>query len=336
MVKKKAKKAEFITGQVFLRSKVLVILGPTSSGKSELAVKLAKKFNGEVISADSRQVYKGLNIATGKITELQMCGVPHYLLNVTNPKKQYTVSDYIKKASKFVRYIEQKGKLPIICGGTGFYISALLGEIKLANVPPNKSLRKRLLGHRMSKLSEMLRKLDPERARAIDFKNPVHLIRAIEMAKYNSKGVRVRGTDKQSNADASPLYKVPPRTNRVLKIGLTLPKEELQERIHLRLLARIRQGIIAEAKHLHKAGLSYKRMHELGLEYRLLAEYLQNKITKKELVERIEKENWHYAKRQMTWFKRDKEIKWFKPSDFKKIQKTVQVFLKNNRPTITL
>ncbi|MDO8492757.1 MAG: tRNA (adenosine(37)-N6)-dimethylallyltransferase MiaA [bacterium] len=298
------------------KSKIIVIVGPTSSGKSALAVKLAKYFNGEVISADSRQVYKGLNVATGKIIKSEMKGIPHHLLDVANPKKQYTASDYIKDASKVLRYIAKKNKLPIICGGTGFYISALLGEMLLAQVPPNKTLRERLLGREASKLFEMLKKLDPRRANTIDAKNPVRLIRAIEIARGRGEEFRVKGLDK------IPEYKI-------LKIGLTLPKEELKRKIHIRLLARIRQGMIAEAKRLHVNGLSYRRMRELGLEYRALAEYLQNKITKKELLEKIEKENWHYAKRQMTWFKRDKKIRWFKPTESKKIEKAIKIFLKN-------
>lgn len=303
------------------KTKLLVILGPTSSGKSELAVKIAKKLSSkggpaygwkgaEIISADSRQIYKGLNIATGKITKAEMKGIPHHLLDVVSAKKQYTASDYVKDATKVLRYIIIKGKLPIICGGSGFYISALLGEIKLANVPPNLTLRSQLLGHPMSKLYEMLIKLDPKRAETVDRNNPVRLIRAIEIAKGQPTTHNQQLKDKFD----------------ILKIGLTLPKNELQKRIKSRLLARLKKGMISEARKLHQNGLSYKRMNELGLEYRALALYLQSKISKQELMERIEKENWHYAKRQMTWFKRDKEIRWFESADMKSILASLKKF----------
>ena len=282
--------------------KIVVILGLTATGKSDLAVKLAKRFGGEVISADSRQVYKGLDIATGKITKKEMRGVPHHLLSVASPKRNFSAADYKKLAEKKIEEILARRKLPIICGGTGFYISALLGEIELANVPPNKSLRKRLLGSPASKLFSMLKKLDPKRAKTIDAKNPVRLIRAIEIAKAGP-------------AQAKPARALNSLSYKIVKIGLNLPEKELKERIHLRTLKRLKQGMIAEAKRLHKQGLSYRKMGELGMEYRLLAEYLNNKITKEQLIEGIEKENWHYAKRQMRWFKRDKEIRWVKSTN---------------------
>lgn len=271
-------------------------MGPTATGKSALAVKLAKKYTGEVISADSRQVYKGLDIATGKITKKEMRGVPHHLLSVADPRRAYSAARYVKDATKAVRHIVQKGKTPIICGGTGFYISALLGEINFANVPPSPGLRKKLFGRPVSKLLEILKKLDPKRAKTIDAKNPVRLIRAIEIA---SSPKKLEPKSQKLKADYE-----------VIKIGLDWPNAELKKRIHTRVSSRMKKGMIAEAKKLHKKGLSLRRMKELGLEYRFLAEYLNKEITKQELIEKIEKENWHYAKRQRTWFRRDKKIKW--------------------------
>lgn len=314
---------------------IIVILGPTAVGKSDLAVRLAKKFNGEIISADSRQVYKGLDIATGKITKKEMRGVPHHLLSVAPPKKQFSASDYIEIARPIIFQIIGRGKLPIICGGTGFYISTLLGEIELADVPPNKKLRRQLKSKTARELYEILKKLDPSLAKTIDSKNPVRLIRAIEIAKAKLATYNPQPTTKlphlavsSPSGGESPNSVAKPLSLGVLKIGLNLPKEELRKRIHLRTLARIKKGMIGEAKRLHERSLSYRRMQELGLEYRLLAKYLNNKIAKKELAEQIEKENWHYAKRQLTWFKRDKEIKWFKPND-KKIEKIVKNFTRN-------
>ncbi|MEK7567585.1 MAG: tRNA (adenosine(37)-N6)-dimethylallyltransferase MiaA [Patescibacteria group bacterium] len=279
------------------KQKIYVIVGPTATGKSDYAVKLAKKVNGEVISADSRQVYKGLDIATGKITKKEMKGVPHHMLNVADPRRAYSAACYIKNALRLLRYIVIQGKTPIICGGTGFYISALLGEIELANVPANKALRKKLSKKSTYELFTILKKLNPKRAKNIDNKNPVRLIRAIEIA---------------SNTNNSKQLTINPLKNefKIIKIGLDFPDAELKKRIHIRLLKRIKQGMIAEAKKLHKNGLSFKRMNELGLEYRFLAKYSQGEIDKKELLEKIEKGNWDYAKRQRTWFRRDKNIKW--------------------------
>ncbi len=279
------------------KKEIFVIVGPTATGKSDYAVKLAKKVGGEIISADSRQVYKGLDIATGKITKKEMRGVPHHLLSVADPRRAYSAARYVKDGTKIIRYIVRNGRTPIICGGTGFYISALLGEIELSDVPANKALRKKLAKKSASELFTILKKLNPKRAKIIDAKNPVRLIRAIEIARAGKASVGIK------NPKLAEEFKI-------TKIGLDFPDAELKKRIHIRLFARIRSGMIAEAKRLRKGGLSFKRMKELGLEYRYLAEYLQGEINKKELIEKIEKGNWDYAKRQRTWFRRDKSVGW--------------------------
>lgn len=295
-------------------SKMVVILGPTTSGKSDLAVKLAKKFKGEIISADSRQVYKGLNIGTGKITRKEMSKIPHHLLNVASPKRQFSVSEYKRLAEKVMGKILNKERLPIICGGTGLYIDALLGKINIPEVPPNSKLRKQLEKKSLAELFKILQKLDPRRAEEIDHKNPRRLVRAIEIAK--TLGPRSAKAP-QGNA----------LKYNALKIGIQIPKEELRKRINRRLKDRIKKGMVDEARKLHTKGLSYKRMRELGLEYRRLADFFENKITKVELVSILEKEIWQYAKRQMQWFKRDQEIIWLPPK-VKDIEKEVSKFLK--------
>ncbi|MFA6273538.1 MAG: tRNA (adenosine(37)-N6)-dimethylallyltransferase MiaA [Candidatus Paceibacterota bacterium] len=285
------------------KPKVIVILGPTSSGKSDLAVKIAKKVNGEVISADSRQVYKGMNLGTGKITKKEMLGVPHYLLDVVNPKKRFSVSEYKKLADKKIKEIISRNKVPIICGGTGFYIDAVVNGIIFPEVPPNNKLRKILNKKNTNQLFKILKKLDKSRAKNIKEKNEqnnkVRLIRAIEIAKYLGKVPKIKTA------------KLP---YQFIKIGLYLPTNILKNRINKRLLVRIKAGMISEAKNLHKNGLPFKRMEEFGLEYRQLALYLQKKITKEQMIEKLNSEIYKYAKRQMTWFKRDKEIKWFNSS----------------------
>ncbi len=293
--------------------KIIVIVGQTSSGKSDLAVRLAKKFSGEVISADSRQVYKGLDIGTGKITKAEMKGVPHHLLDVANPIRPYSVALYKKHATQSLRHIAKNGKLPIICGGTGFYIDTLLGAVSLPNVPANKNLRKILSEKSKDELLAILAIMDGERARTIDGRNPARLIRAIEIASAIGKVPKLNKQELKYDA---------------LKIGIKVESDDLKQKIVTRLLSRIKKGMIEEAKSLHKKGLSFKRMDELGLEYRYLAKYLKGEMAEQEMIEKIKIENWRYAKRQMTWFKRDKEIHWFTSDNLKNTDKIVMDFLK--------
>lgn len=278
-----------------MKPKVIVVCGPTATGKSDYAVKLAKKIDGEIISADSRQVYKDLNIGTGKITKREMSGVAHYLLDVASPKRQFSVARYKKLGEHAIRDILKRGKTPIICGGTGFYIDTLLG-LELPEVKPNLALRKELSDVSLQKLFEKLKKIDPDRAKTIDKKNKVRLIRALEIAHSLGKVPKIK---KQK------LYGVE-------WIGLSFQSEALKKRIHDRLLKRIKLGMIREAQKLHTEGLSFRRMEALGLEYKYLAYYLQKKLTKQQMIAQLETAIWHYAKRQMTWFKRNKEIKWIK------------------------
>lgn len=297
-----------------MNQKVVVILGPTASGKSDLAVQIAKKFNGEVISADSRQVYKGLDIGTGKITKREMKGVRHYLLDVANPKQQFSVVRFVEETRKTIAEVARRGRLPIICGGTGFYISALLGNETIPDTPPNNALRKKLKKKSVLELFALLKKLNPKRAKTMnnsDKHNPHRLTRAIELSK------------------TSETFRNTPKTDyfKPLLIGIAPDKDELRKRIHARLLKRVRQGMINESKRLHSRGLSWKRMDELGLEYRYLALFLQKKITKDEMVEKLSTEIWRYAKRQITWFKRDKNIRWFESAKDTRIERLTRTFL---------
>ncbi|MEX0652053.1 MAG: tRNA (adenosine(37)-N6)-dimethylallyltransferase MiaA [Candidatus Paceibacterota bacterium] len=293
------------------RPKIIAVVGPTASGKSDLAVSIAKKYNGEVISVDSRQVYRGLNIGSGKITKAEMKGVPHHLLDITNPKKVFTASDFVKAGRKALNEILKKGKVPVLAGGTGFYLSALLGEMSLAEVEPNPKLRAELEKFSNEKLLERLSILDPERVNEIDRANSPRIIRAIEIA------TTLGEIPKQH---ATPLYQT-------LKIGVRVTPEVLEERINSRLMSRFKKGMLAEAKELHKKGVTWKRMIALGLEYRYMALYLKGEITKEEMVETLKVRIRQYAKRQRTWLKRDKDIQWFELSEIKKVEKAVEGFL---------
>jgi len=274
------------------KPKVIAVVGPTASGKSSLGIWLAQKLGGEIISADSRQVYRGLNIGTGKVTKKEMAGVPHHLLSVASPKKQFTVDDFVRLAEKAHSNILQNDRMTIVVGGTGLYADMLLGRMSYPNVPPNAGLREQLEQKTTKQLFDHLQRLDPRRAANIEPNHKRRLIRAIEIAKAIGKSPLPQSEQKYD----------------VLWLGLN-PKK-LKKNIRIRLFARIRTGMIAEAKRLHKAGLSYKRMSELGFEQRLAVLLIQNKISKKEFVELFLREEWQYAKRQMRWFKRNKDIRW--------------------------
>ncbi len=296
------------------KPQILVILGPTASGKSTLAVKIAKKFNGEIISADSRQVYKGLDIGSGKITKKEMVNIPHHLLDVAFIKRTFTVAQYQKLAKKALQKILKRGKLPIICGGTGFYIDALIYDYKFPEVVPQPKLRKQLEEKSTEELFKQLQKLDPRRAKNIDKNNRRRLIRALEIVLITKRPVPALNTITRDSAitcdSKTPVYDF-------LKIGIKKSAEELKKLIKQRLLKRSKQGLIEEVRKLHNPsagrGLSWQRLDDLGLEYRYVSRYLRGLITKEKMIEAIFKESWHYTKRQMTWFKRDKEIHWINP-----------------------
>lgn len=291
--------------------KAIVILGQTATGKSDLAVLIAKKVNGEIISADSRQIYKGLNIGSGKITKTEMRGVKHHMLDVSSPKRVFSVSQFQKQSKKAVEDMLKRGKVPIICGGTGFYIDTLIENKSLPEVPPNKELRQKLDKKNLSELLKILKNKDPKRFKEIDQKNKRRIIRSIEIANFLGKVPSVKN---------KPFLKC-------LKIGLKDSKIDLKNKIKIRLLKRIKAGMIKEVERIHQSGVSFKRLDDLGLEYRYVARYLQNKISKEDMISQLEREINKFAKRQETWFKRDKETKWIKPNDHKKALEMVTKFL---------
>ena len=295
-----------------IMKKIIVVVGPTASGKTSLSIKLAKRFNGEIISADSRQVYKGMDIGTGKVTKKEMKGIPHHLLDVVSPKTRFDITKYRKLADQATKEIFKKGKVPIIVGGTGFYVQAITDGIIIPEVKPDWKLREKLNKKTAEKLFEILENKDPERAKNIDCCNKRRLIRALEIVLKTKKAVPPIGFRKPDFD--------------ILMLGVSRSKTELNTLIYKRLIARLDDGMIGEVKKLHKSGVSFRRLEEFGLEYRYLALYLQGKLQYDEMVEKLDEEIEHYAKRQMTWFKKDKRIKWVK--DYEKAAKLTANFLK--------
>lgn len=308
---------DMIRKQIIL-PKLIAVLGPTAVGKSDMAVSIALALRecgqkAEIISADSRQIYTGLNIGAGKITKKEMCGIPHHCLDILSPKrkKMFSVAEFQNHAFKAIDATISRGAVPILCGGTGFYIDAIVDGIVLPEVKTDIDLRKKLETYSTEKLVKMLEKLDADRLAEIDQQNRVRLIRSIEIAKTLGK---VPKLFKQIRYET-------------LLIGLDIPKYDLMNKVHTRAIKRLRQGMVAEAKNLHEDGVSWKRMKRLGLEYGLLAELLQNKLTREQFIDRLKIETWQYAKRQRTWFYKKENVQWFEPKDTEKIVKVCLGFL---------
>ncbi len=277
---------------------LIVIVGPTASGKTGLSIALAEKYGGEVISADSRQVYRGLDIGTEKVTQKEMRGVPHYCIDVASPRRPFSVEQWRARAQKAIRKIQKNGHVPIVAGGTGFYVDALVYNYTFPTVTPNISLRNTLRKKNVEELFETLSRLDPRRAQTIESKNPRRLIRAIEIA---------------IALGSVPTLKKKESTFNTVWIGINPGHDVLTERINSRFEHTFRRGLVQETRKLREElGLSWKRINELGLEYRIVGEYLRGEINKTEMKEKNIRELCKYAKRQMTWLKRNNEIQWFK------------------------
>lgn len=280
--------------------KILVIVGQTASGKSALGVELARRFGGEIVSADSRQVYRGLDIGTGKVMADEMQGVPHHLLDVTDPQETFTAHDFVQVGRRAIADIASRGHLPIIVGGTGFYIDALLGRLGLSQAPRDTALRSELADLSTDELLVRLEATDPDRAARMnesDRKNPVRLIRALEVA-------------------ASPVVgESPAPSYDMLWLGMQWPSDQLAARIEQRLDDRIAHGMIDEARSLHEQGLSWERMEELGLEYGWEARHLRGDISRGDMRAGLLRDIIQYAKRQATWWKRNTNIRWLAPGD---------------------
>lgn len=296
--------------------KLIVILGPTSSGKSALGVKLARKFNGEIISADSRQVYKGLNLASGKITKKEMQGIKHYYLDQVTPKTYYTVAHFKKSALEAIKEITAKNKIPFIVGGTAFYIKAITDNLLVPEVPPDWKLRKQLEKKSADTLFNMLKKLDPRRARTIEAKNKRRLIRAIEIVKTSKHPIPPLSKIQHSNTS---------KYRSVLFLGIKIERKMLKKNIEKRLDERIKKGMITEIKKLHAQSVSWKRLDNLGLEARWIARFLQRKITHEEMREKLLRDIYRFVRHQYTWWEKDKRIHWIRSQ--KEAEKLIRSFL---------
>ncbi len=285
------------------KPKVIVICGPTASGKTALSIELAKKINGEIISCDSMQIYKDMNIGTAKVTEEEMQGIKHYMIDFVSPDERYSVADYKNDAEKIIEIIINKGKTPIIVGGTGLYVDSLIYNIEYPKINLDEDYRQKLEKEVEEKglkyLYDVAKKIDEQAVQKISINDKKRIMRVLEI--YHATGKtkteqEVESRKKEVKYD----YKI---------FAINMDREKLYQRINLRVDKMIENGLIEEVENLQKQYNHFPTAMQ-GLGYKEVVEYLQNEITKDEMIEKIKQESRRYAKRQLTWFRKNKQTIW--------------------------
>lgn len=299
---------------------VYVIGGPTASGKSNLAVELAKKINGEIISADSMQIYKDMNIGTAKINREEMQGIRHYMLDIVLPNERYSVSSFKKDAEVAIEEILIKGKTPIIVGGTGLYIDSLIYGIEYQDEDIDTNYRDKLnlIAERegLEKLYKDAVAIDPEAMKKISKSDKKRIIRVLEI--YHKTGKTKTQMEKESRKKGVKYnYKV---------FSITMDREELYSRIEKRVDQMIKQGLIEEVQNIIKKYSCFPTAMQ-GLGYKEVVEYIEGRITKDYMIEKIKRETRHYAKRQLTWFRKNKNTVWLDGEN--QIEENIEIILNN-------
>ncbi len=301
------------------KEKVVAIVGPTGSGKTELAISLAKKFNGVLIGADSRQIYKRLNIATAKPTKAALGKLPHYMLDIAEPDEEFTVTIYQSTVYNLLDRLARENTrrslktLPILVGGTGLYIKAVINGLQIPRVPPNKDLRSELEQKSLEELQRKLLALDP--TANVDLKNKRRIIRALEIVLSTGQPLSQQRGMK------------PPANYEFLQIAPEWPRDELYRRINQRIDSMMTQGLLEEARELWRAGYDFSTQAFTALGYEHFKRFFEKKITKAQAVELMKRDHRRYARRQLSWFRRDKRIHWVKA--WPEAEKLVAEFVKN-------
>ena len=287
---------------------IIVICGPTASGKTALSIAIAKKLGCEVVSADSMQIYKGMQIATAKPTEKEMDGVKHHLIDFLEPNESFSVADYVRLAHKAIEDINNRGAIPLVCGGTGLYINSLIDNVSFDETCSSTELREELLSlaneHGNLYLLDMLEKFDPETAEKLHENNLNRIIRAIEI--YRVTGVTMSETKRNSKLIESPYE--------VCIIGINYSdRQHLYDRVNLRVDVMLEEGLIEEAKAVLSNGSLKTSYQAIG--YKELAPYFKGEASFEDCIKKLKLETRHYAKRQLTWFRRDERINWIYPDE---------------------
>ncbi|MBD8025356.1 tRNA (adenosine(37)-N6)-dimethylallyltransferase MiaA [Ureibacillus sp. Re31] len=299
---------------------VVAIVGPTASGKTALSIKMAKAFNGEIINGDSMQIYKGLDIGTAKITKEKMEGVPHHLLSFKEPTESFSVAEYQSLVREKIAEIQGRGKLPIIVGGTGLYVQAVLYDFQFTKEEVDEEARKKYYDQLMQigpdAMHAKLATLDPETAKTIHPNNTRRVIRALEMIELHG----VSKASEEHNRGTIPLY-------HHLIIGLDMDREKLYERINLRVDIMMENGLLEEVRGLWERGIrGVQSVQAIG--YKELYDYFDGRITLEEAIDQLKQNSRRYAKRQLTYFRNKMDVKWI-GTDWNAIEKYSKFF--NNK-----
>lgn len=300
------------------KPKIVVICGPTASGKTALSIELAKRIGGEIVSADSMQIYHDMNIGSAKVTKKEMQGIKHHLIDIVSPEERYSVADFKKDAKQAIEEILAKGKTPIIVGGTGLYINALIYEIEYPDIPVDEEYRKQLQKiereQGLQVLYQRAMDIDPEATQKISENDSKRTLRILEI--YHATGKTKTQQDRESRAKDIPYdYKV---------FVIDIEREQLYNRINSRVDKMIEQGLIQEVAELLDKYHSFPTaMQAIG--YKEVKEYLDNQISKEEMIEKIKQESRRYAKRQLTWFRKDKSFIWL--DGLKNTQENIDIIL---------
>ena len=300
------------------KQQVIVIAGPTASGKTKLAIELAKKINGEIISCDSMQIYKEMDIGTAKPTKEEQQGIKHYMLDIIFPNERFSVSDYKKMAEKQIEQVLKNGKVPILVGGTGLYVNSLIYGIEFVEIEFDEEYRqqleKRAETEGLQKLYEEAKAIDEEAMKVISPNDKKRILRVLEI--FHQTGMTKTKQDELSRKNG------PKYNYRVFAINID--REILYDRINIRVDQMLENGLIDEVKSIYKKYNSFPTAMQ-GIGYKEVVQYLQENITKEEMIEKIKQESRRYAKRQLTWFRKNKEIIWL--DGLNDIQNNIKIIL---------
>ncbi|WML56703.1 tRNA (adenosine(37)-N6)-dimethylallyltransferase MiaA [Neobacillus sp. PS2-9] len=297
------------------KQNVLVIIGPTAVGKTKLSIEMAKRYNGEIISGDSMQIYRGMDVGTAKITKEEMEYIPHHLIDIKEPFESFSVAEFQELVRAKIAEIDKKGKLPIIVGGTGLYIQSVIYDYQFSDVSGDEAYRLQLeervkeVGNEA--LHEELKEIDPGSAAQIHPNNVRRVIRALEIYHLTGKTMQ----EYQSHQQPDLLY------NTAI-VGLTMDRDQLYERINLRVDMMMDEGLLPEVKALYQQGLrECQSIQAIG--YKEIYEYLDGKVTLNEAVENLKQNSRRYAKRQLTWFRNKMKVEWFDMSNVNNFSKKI-------------
>ncbi|MBR5152408.1 MAG: tRNA (adenosine(37)-N6)-dimethylallyltransferase MiaA [Clostridia bacterium] len=288
------------------KPKIFCVVGPTASGKTAFAIALAEKMQGEVVSCDSMQIYRGMDIGTAKPTKEEMRGIPHHMLDIVSPEENFSVADFVAGATQVIEEILSRGKMPILCGGTGLYVDSILNGISFSEEARDDAYRQELKAladaEGVEAVHRILMQADPDAAAEIHPNNVKRVIRALEIIKTSGKTKAEfdRDARKESPYDAT-VY------------GMYLEREKLYRRIDLRVDMMMQQGLLDEVKELLNQGISMQATAMQAIGYKEFSAYLQGECTLEDAVETVKRESRRYAKRQMTWFRRNPDILWIHP-----------------------